>query len=270
MDDIIVIDDLTYQYYNQYLVFEHLSLTLKRGSYTSIIGANGSGKTTLVNLLLGLLKSDNKIMIDHLLLCPNNIKTIRNKMTVVFEHPVESFIGQTVLEEITLKLKKQNKSELEIKEKISEISQFLGSEKLLGKNVHSLSMGEQQLISFVSAVAISPDILILDEAFTMIDKIRKKKIFEYLKKINGQNHITILNITHDLDDSLYGDDILLLHDGNVKLHGTKEEVLKQEAILKKAGLKLPFLADLSIRLMYYGILDHMILDIDEMVNTIWK
>ena len=103
----------------------------------------------------------------------------------------------------------------------------------------------------------------------MIDEQEKKHIFEILKELNKKG-MTILNITHDLDESLYSNDILVLQDGKIILHDTKENVLKEEQIMKKAGLELPFLADLSIRLIYYGVLDHMILDMDEMVNTIWK
>jgi len=119
------------------------------------------------------------------------------------------------------------------------------------------------------------DIILLAEALhekkiaNIADEISKRKIFKILKECNEKG-VTILNITHDLNESLYGNDIVLLQGGKVLLHGSKEDVLKQETKLKRAGLELPFLADLSIRLMYYGILDHMILDMDEMVNAIWK
>ena len=152
---------------------------------------------------------------------------------------------------------------------MEEIANYVGIKPLLECDPHTLSEGEKRLVSLASALVIDPQILILDEALSMLDEISKRKIFKILKECNEKG-VTILNITHDLNESLYGNDIVLLQGGKVLLHGSKEDVLKQETKLKRAGLELPFLADLSIRLMYYGILDHMILDMDEMVNAIWK
>ncbi len=268
MEDIIVIEALNYQYEKQKYVFSNLSVTLKKGSFTTIVGPNGSGKTTLAKILLGLLKSQNEIIIDNLLLCSNNMKTIKSKIGVSFEYPLSIFTSKTVIEEIGKEL--ENQKDQEKWKKVQEISKIIGIETILECNPKKLSLGEQQMVSFAKAIVTNPKILILDDAFTMIDERKKEKILKYLKTINQENQTTILNITHDLEESLYGTDILVLQNGKVKLHDKKENVLKQEITLKKAGLRLPFLADLSIKLMYYGVLDHMILNMDEMVNTIWK
>lgn len=268
MEDIIVIDSLEYQYDKQKKIFSSLSVTLKKGSFTTIVGPNGSGKTTLAKILFGLLKSKNEIIIDNLLLCPNNMKAIRKNIGIAFEYPLFPFTSKTVIEEIGKEI--ETKTDQEKWTKVKEISKTVDIENILECNPKQLSIGEQQIVSLVKIVVTNPKILILDDALTMIDERKKQKILKYLNTINQEEKTTILNITHDLEESLYGKDILLLQDGKVKLYDKKEKVLNQETILKKAGLRLPFLADLSIRLMYYGVLDHMILDMDEMVNTIWK
>lgn len=267
----IEIKDLTYQYETKHsnFIFNKLSLKLEKGSFTTLVGPIGSGKSTLIKILLGFIKVDSYIKIDDLILCPNNMKQIRMKIGVVFENSDEIFVAETVMDEIAFSLENQNKSKKEIWEKVEKIADYVGIRSLLECDPHTLSEGEKRLVSLASALVTDPQILILDEALSMLDEISKRNIFGILKECNKKG-ITILNITHDLNESLYGNDIVLLQSGKVLLQGRKEEILKQEAKLKRAGLELPFLADLSIRLMYYGILDHMILDMNEMVNAIWK
>lgn len=267
----IEIRDLIYQYEkdDSNFIFNKLSLNLEKGSFTTLIGPIGSGKSTLVKILLGFIKVDSYIKIDDLVLCTSNIKRIRNKIGVVFENPDEIFVAETVMDEIAFSLENQNKSKKEIWRKVEETANYLGIKSLLECDPHTLSEGEKILVSLASALVADPQILILDEALSMLDEISKRKILGILKECNEKG-VTILNITHDLNESLYGKDIVLLQSGKVLLQGRKEEILKQESKLKRAGLELPFLADLSIRLMYYGVLDHMILDMDEMVNAIWK
>lgn len=267
----IEVQDLVYQYEKNSpdYIFNKLSLKLEKGSFTTLVGPIGSGKSTLIKILLGLIKVDNYIKIEDLVLCPNNMKQIRMKIGVVFENSEEVFVAETVMDEIAFALENQNKSKKEIWSKVDEIADYVGIKSLLECDPHTLSEGEKILVSLASALVMDPRILILDEALSMLDEISKRKVFGILKECNEKG-VTILNITHDLNESLYGKDIVLLQSGKVLLQGRKEEILKQESKLKRAGLELPFLADLSIRLMYYGVLDHMILDMDEMVNAIWK
>ena len=267
----IEIQDLVYQYEKNSpdYIFDKLSFKLEKGSFTTLVGPIGSGKSTLIKILLGLIKVDSYIKIDDLVLCSNNMKQIRMEIGVVFENPEDVFVAETVMDEIAFALENQNKSKKEIWRKVDDIADCVGLMSLLDCDPLTLSEGEKILVSLASALVADPQILILDEALSMLDEISKRKILGILKECNEKG-VTILNITHDLNESLYGKDIVLLQSGKVLLQGRKEEILKQESKLKRAGLELPFLADLSIRLMYYGVLDHMILDMDEMVNAIWK
>jgi len=264
----ITIEHLTFSY-KEHNIFNNFNLNIKKGSFTTLVGPIGSGKTTLIKIILGMIRTNASIKIDNLELCPRNIKKICSKIGILFENPDEVFVAETVMDEMAFILENMNMKRNIIKERIDTIAQQLNIENLLECNPHMISDGEKQIVSLASSLVIEPELLIIDEAFTMIDEQEKKHIFEILKELNKKG-MTILNITHDLDESLYSNDILVLQDGKIILHDTKENVLKEEQIMKKAGLELPFLADLSIRLIYYGVLDHMILDMDEMVNAIWK
>ncbi len=248
----IEIEDLTYKYnsIDNNELFHELSLTLKKGSFTTLVGPIGCGKTTLIKILLGQIKIDDKIRIDRILVSEKNKEQIQKKIGFIPQYSDELH-------------------DISYTKYVQTIAQQLEIEYLLKADQQHLSSGEKQLLSFLNVLGNKPQIIILDEAFTLIDERKKKQIFNILTQLNQQG-ITILNFTNDLEESLYGNDIVLLQNGTIILNGPKEQILKEEKTIKKAGLELPFLADLSIRLMYYGVLDHMILDMDEMVNTIWK
>lgn len=262
MEDIITFEQVHYS------LFKNLSFHLKKGSFTTIVGSIGSGKTTLVNMLLGFVDVEGSIVVDGLDLFKNK-KKICEQIGMVLENPEEIFVAITVMDEIAFRLENQNKPKQEIYEKVNEMVHLLQIEHLLEKNPKQISASEKTLVALASALIINPKILIIDGTLQYLEEKEKKKIFEILKLKNEQG-MTIINFTSTLEESLYGKDILLLHNGNIIKHDKKEVLLKEEHLLKKIGLEIPFLVDLSIRLMYYGVLDHIIFDMDEMVDIIWK
>lgn len=266
--NIIEIKDLNFKY-KEKEIFNHFNLNIEKGSFTTIIGLNGSGKSTLVKILLGLLNAEGKIKIDNLVL-NENINEIRKIIGVVFENPDSGFVAEKVLDDIAFTLENLGENPKEIEKKINEITDYIGISHLLEKEPQNLSGGEKQLVALASALVHSPKILILDEALTMVDNNVRKKVYGILKDLHTNKNMTIINVTHDMDETLYGDDIILIDNGNIILKGPKEEVLKEEKVFNKLKLELPFMADLSIKLMYYDLIDHIILDMNEMVNTIWK
>ena len=267
MDDMIVIDNLSFKYDNN-VVFSDLSLSIKKGSYTTVLGNNGSGKSTLVRLLTGLEKSDS-IKIDGELLSDNSLSMIRSKIGVVFENPDNCLISETVMEDLAFPLENLNYSSDYIFSRINEVSSYLGISHLLDCNPRNLSGGEKQLVSLGCALVSNPSLLILDEALSMIDDMSRLNILMNLKKINKDFGTTIINITHDIEESVYGDDIIILDHG-VVIHDSKENVYKQEKLLKKYSFDLPFMVNLSNKLSYYGLVDDVIFDMDEMVDLLWK
>lgn len=269
MSNIITIRDLKFKYDDK-LIFNNFNLDIKTGSWTTIVGPNGSGKSTLVRLMLGLLKSESSITINGQLLSDQTALKIRTQMGVIFENPDNQFVGQTVSDDLAFSLESLGYPAKEINKRIKETSQKFAIEDLLNVEPHALSGGQKQVIALAAALITKPNILILDEALTMTNQDSRAKIFRILTNLHQDTDLTIINVTHDMEESLYGDDIIVLDDGKIELRGPKEEILTQEKELHRLGLELPFMALLSIKLKYYNLIDSMIFDMDAMVNKLWK
>ncbi len=268
MDSIIEINNLTFLQGNK-KVIDNLNLEVDRGDFVSIIGPNGSGKSTLVKLLLGLYESD-CIKIDNLIVSKENIYEIRKKIGVVFDNPNNQFIWGKVEDDLAFSLENLNYPREEIRRRINEVSTNLGITNLLNKNIKDLSGGEKQKVALATSLITNPDILILDEAFCMVDKNAKKELLNYLLELHNTSDITIINITHDLEEVLNSDKIVVLNNGVIEDEGYTKDILREEKKLKSNGLDLPFSVDLSLNLKYYGLLDELIYDLDEMVVRLWK
>jgi len=269
MDNMIVIDKLHFKY-DRKTIFNNLSLSIKKGTFTTILGNNGCGKSTLVRLLTGLEKSNNSIFIDGVMLNYSTLSSIRRKIGVVFENPDNTLISETVMEDLAFPLENLNCSRDYIYSKINEISNYLGIGHLLNRCPRDLSGGEKQLVGLGCALITGPELLILDEAFSMVDSLSKLNMLKLLRKIKKDYNVTILNITHDIEESIYGDDIFIINGGKVVIHDSKRNVYKQEKKLEELGFELPFMVSLSNKLSYYDLLDKVIFDMEDMVDLLWK
>lgn len=269
MENIIVVKDLTFKYDKEY-IFEQFNLSIKEGNWVTLVGPNGSGKSTLIKVLLGLLKTKSYININNMLICDDNIRDIRGKIGVVFENPDNCFVAETVMDEIAFSLENLNYSCKDIRTRILEVSTYLDISDILEVNPHTLSGGQKQLVALASALVLNPKILILDEALTRIDDYDKKNVLEIIQKLHKDKNITIINVTHDMEETIYCDEIVLIDKGKLVLKGPKELVLMEEKIFNEIGLELPFLASLSLKLKYYDLVDNIILDMDKLVNKLWK
>lgn len=268
MENMITINNLNFKYRDK-VIFSGLSLEIENNKITSIIGCNGSGKSTLVKILLGLLKFNGTIKIGNKMLVKDNIKEIRKQIGVVFENPDNQFVAETVMDDIAFTLENMNVEKKEIKNKIEEIAKYIGIYDILEKNPYDLSGGQKQLVALASAIIHEPKLLILDEALTMIEPCLKDKIAELLLDLKSKG-MTIILVTHDIEETTFGDNIIVLNDGKIDLKGIKEEVYQAEKKLHDLGFKLPFMVELSYRLMFYNLIDHIIYNMEEMVDTLWK
>lgn len=264
----ITIRNLTFKYRTKDM-FDNVDMDIEKGKITSIIGPNGSGKSTLVKILVGLYRYNGKIEINNIPLLKDNRKEIRKNIGVVFTNPDNQFVAETVMDDIAFTLENMNYKKIDIRKKIEEVSKYLGIYDILECNPHDLNSNQKQLVSLASALVHDPKILILDEALTMLDPYDKEKILKILKELNSKG-LTILNISHDIEDTLISDKIYVLDKGKIVLSGTKEEVYKEEDKLHKLGFELPFMLELSNRLMFYDLIDHVIYDMEEMMDILWK
>lgn len=269
MEKIIEIKDLNFNYANK-PVFKRLNLNVYQGEWLSIIGPNGSGKSTIVKLIIGLLESNHTIKIGRAILTSYNIKDIRKHIGVVFENPEKGFVAETVLDEIAFTIENLDLTTTEIKTRIKEVSDLLALTDLLEKEPQSLSGGQKQRVAIACALVAKPKILILDEALSMLDYFETKEIIRIVKTLNETQGVTIINVTNNLEETIYADRIVVLNKGEKVLEGNKYDVLKEDRILQRLGFKLPFLVELSLKLKYYGLVDDIELDPEKLVDQIWK
>jgi len=268
MENIIIIENITFKYRNKD-IFNNFNLAIKKGLLTTIMGPNGSGKSTLVKIIVGLLYFNGIVKIDDEVLTKGNIKEIRKKIGVVMSNPDNQFVAETVMDDIAFTLENMNYKRDIIKQKIEEVTRYLGIYDILQYNPHDLSGGQKQLVALASALVHDPEILILDEALSMIEPLEKDRIFKLLLDLKEKG-LTIINVTHDIEESIFSDEIVVIDNGKIILKGTKEQVYEQDRILKKMGFELPFMVELSNRLKFYDLIDETIYDMETMVDILWK
>ena len=267
--NLLEISNLNFSY-GEKNILSDIHLYLPQGSWSTIIGLSGTGKSTLLKIIVGLLEYNGSIKIDNLLLEKDSLVEIRKKIGVVFENPEFSFVTETVKDDLAFTLENMQYESKEIKKRIKEVAEKLQITKLLNKNPHLLSGGEKQIVALAIAIIHKPKLLILDEAFTMIDSSQRKKILDFVKKIQIEENVTILQVTHDMEECLYSNYLYVLKDGKFVLQGLKEEVFKEENKFTKMGLELPFLVSLSKKLQYYDLVDTYYYDMEQLVDALWK
>lgn len=220
--------------------------------------------------MLGFYPLNTYVNINKNAVCKDNYRSIRSKVGAVFEKPDSSFVAETVIDEIAFAVENLGLSKQEINKRINYIVKNLDIEDILECYPESLSGGQKQLVALAGALVIKPEVLLLDEAMTMIDDYYKNKIIKLLKKLNKEENLTILNITHDTEDCLLGNEVVVIDHGNLILQDTTLNVLKQDKILLKLGLDLPFMVKLSSKLKYYGLVNDIELLPTRLVDEVWK
>ncbi len=242
------IRNLSFSYNGENKALNDINLDIKRGSWVSVLGHNGSGKSTLSKCLVGLLEPSNgSIEIDGLLLNDDNLTDIRKKIGIVFQNPDNQFVGVTVRHDIAFGLENQCLSPQEMEERVVHYATLVGMQDFLSKEPHQLSGGQKQRVAIAGALAMEQDILILDEATSMLDPEGTEEIINLIKKLNKELNKTIITITHDLTFAAESDDIVVLKGGEIILQGEPFEVFKHEDLLKSSHLELPFEAKLYAR-----------------------
>ncbi|HHW80048.1 MAG TPA: energy-coupling factor transporter ATPase [Acholeplasmataceae bacterium] len=237
----IEIKNLSFQYTKKTEALKNVSLNIKKGKWISILGHNGSGKSTLAKLLVGLLEpTSGEIFVDDILLSNETVADVRKKIGIVFQNPDNQFVGVTVKYDIAFGLENQQLPSKEIKEKILEYAKFVKMEDFLEKEPHNLSGGQKQRVAIAGALAMQQEILILDEATSMLDPKGTREIVELIKEVNKEKNITVITITHDLSLASLSDYIFVLKEGSLLLEGSPLEVFKHEDKLKESNLEIPF------------------------------
>lgn len=237
----IIVNNLKFSYNNKDEAIQDLSLSIEEGTWVCIVGHNGSGKSTLAKLLIGLLKADSgEIIIDGITLSKETLQQVRKKVGIVFQNPDNQFVGVTVKHDIAFGLENQCIAQPEMIKLIDEYSKLVGMDEYLSKEPHQLSGGQKQRVAIAGALAMNQDIMIFDEATSMLDPEGVSDITEFIIKLNKTYHKTIITITHDLEFARLSDQLIVLNKGKVVLSGTPDEVFSNRDILSSTELDIPF------------------------------
>ena len=261
MENIIEVKNLSFEYEENLNTIDNISFNIRKGTYTTILGHNGSGKSTIAKLLMGLLeKKSGDIYIGGLELNEKNLYDVRNQIGIVFQNPDNQFIGSTVRDDIAFGLENMCVDPAKMDEIIVEFASKVNMLEFLDHEPTKLSGGQKQRVAIAGILAMSPSIVILDEATSMLDPKGKKEINELVHQLNKDKNITIISITHDIEEAALSDEVILLGKGKVVCQGTPDEVLSKEDEIKNLSLELPFAYQLSQALQ-----DNLV-SIDKFIN----
>ncbi len=248
--------------YNNTNSFNDFNMEIFEGDVITLIGPSGSGKSTLLKMICKKLPNDS-IFFKGKSIKEYPLDIIRKNIVVIFDVEVEE---NTVYGELKRFLLKLNFNPSQIEEKIQRIDKIFNIEKLLNIDIANLTDEELALVKILRYLIIEPEFLAIDNMLSRLSKENIKKFFDYIK----QQKITLLNVTNELEEALYGNKIYVLENFVLILEGSTMSVLKTDTLLKRLGFRLPFAVDLSIELGHYEVLKKIITDKEKLVNALWK
>lgn len=239
--DKIHVENLTFSYDKEKNAVENVSFSIEEGSYTTIIGHNGSGKSTIAKLLIGLLEKDNgNIFVDGEELKYESLFRIRNKVGIVFQNPDNQFIGATVADDIAFGLENHQIPTDRMQSIIEEYAEKVKMSRYLQSEPTRLSGGQKQRVAIAGVLAMQPSIIIFDESTSMLDPQGKAEINELIQQIHKDSKITMVSITHDIEEVSKSDHVIVMDKGHVVMEGKPEEILVKEKELLDLHLDIPF------------------------------
>lgn len=252
------------------LVIKNVSFDVGANSFVSIVGPNGGGKSTLIKTLAGLIKYNGYININGYVLDEINADKIRCDMAVVLDDIDNQFMGETVFDDLIFNMENLRYSNKEIDKRVEYISDLFGLKDILDNEIRYITNSDRQRLAIAASLVTNPSILLLDDCLHQLSVKDKKEVLDILKRYRKENKITIIMVTHNMDDVLYSDRVIVLNSGNVISDGSVISVFKDRKLMNKNGLRIPFVIDLSLRLMNEGVLEHIYLDNGKLVRDLWK
>ena len=235
------VNNLLFSYDDEHIAVNDVSFSVNKGQYVTIIGHNGSGKSTLAKLIIGLLPSKSgEVIIDDMTLTEKNVYEIREKIAIVFQNPDNQFIGATVRDDIAFGLENRQVKSEAMNDIIVEYSTKTDMKDYLDHEPTKLSGGQKQRVAIAGALAMAPELLVLDEATSMLDPKGRKEVNELVGKLHLESKMTILSITHDIEEVSMSDFVIVMNEGKIVLQGTPQEILMKTSTLVDLALDVPF------------------------------
>lgn len=277
MNDMIKTDNIYYEYMTQnedgiaVQAVKGVSMSIKQGQFVVVLGRNGSGKSTLARLLNGLLiPGKGTVIIDGIDTHNDElIWEVRRTLGLVFQNPDNQIVATTVEEDVAFGPENLGISPDGIRKRVDDSLKMVDMEKYSEYSPHMLSGGQKQRIAIAGILAMEPKCIVLDEATSMLDPRGRKEVMVVLKKLNREKGITIVHITHHMEEAVEADLVMVMEDGRLVLAGTPRQIFENVEELRKAGLDVPQITALAYDLRKSGVrMDVLPLNKDEMVNTI--
>jgi len=272
MENIIEVRNLKYKYDNESenYTLNDVSFQVKKGEWLSIVGHNGSGKSTTVRLIDGLLEAESgDIIISGDKLTAENVWEKRRQIGMVFQNPDNQFVGATVEDDVAFGLENQGLDYNLMVERVQQALELVGMQDFKEREPARLSGGQKQRVAVAGVVALRPDIIILDEATSMLDPEGRLDLIQTVKKIKDGNQLTVISITHDLDEIALSDRVLVMKEGQVESTATPRELFSRED-LEELGLDQPFVNQVKAALRQSGLpLPDSYLTEKELQDQLW-
>ena len=273
MKNIIEVQHLKYKYDNHVdsYILKDVTFHVKQGEWLSIVGHNGSGKSTTIRLIDGLLEAESgEIIIDGDKLTLENVWEKRRHIGMVFQNPDNQFVGATVEDDVAFGLENQGMGYQTMFDRVQEALDIVGMQDFKEREPARLSGGQKQRVAIAGVVALRPDIIILDEATSMLDPEGRLELIQTVKKIKDRHGMTVISITHDLDEVALSDRVLVMKEGQVESTSTPSELFSR-ADLEDLGLDEPFTNQVKATLLDSGFqLPERYLTEKELQDYLWE
>ncbi|MCR1926509.1 energy-coupling factor ABC transporter ATP-binding protein [Enterococcus gallinarum] len=272
MKPIIELNAITVRYTEEDRpALKNVSLSIEQGEWVALIGHNGSGKSTLAKTINGLiLPQEGSVAVGDMLLNEENIWNIRKMVGMVFQNPDNQFVGSTVEDDVAFGLENQGIPRDEMVIRVKNALEQVRMEEFATREPARLSGGQKQRVAIAGVVALRPDIIILDEATSMLDPEGREEVISTIKKIKEENNLTVLSITHDIDEAANANRVMVMRQGELVREGTPAEIFSAGPELIELGLDLPFPEKLKAAFKQRGIsVPAAYLTEEGMVDWLW-
>ena len=273
MEEIVQLNNISFSYSEEYLrpALNNVSLSINRGEWIAVIGPNGSGKSTLAKTINGLIEADaGEVIIGGTKLTEESVWDVRRKVGMVFQNPDNQFVGSTVQDDVAFGLENIGVPREEMLERVAKAVKVVNMADFMDKEPARLSGGQKQRVAIAGIIALAPDIIILDEATTMLDPKGRREVIETIQQLKKEQNLTVISITHDIDEAAKANRIFVMQAGELKRIGTPEEIFAVGADIIDMGLDIPFPEKLKYQLARQGLaVPAEYLTEERMVDWLW-
>lgn len=269
---IIDIDQVSFRYPEQETyALTNISFQVYKGEWLAIVGHNGSGKSTLARLLNGLqFPGKGAITVSGLKLSDENVWEIRRRVGMVFQNPDNQFVGTTVQDDVAFGLENHGVPREEMVNRVHDALKRVRMSDFLDREPHHLSGGQKQRVAIAGIIALKPEVIILDEATSMLDPVGRKEVLETIRQLKQEAGLTVISITHDLEEAAQAEQMIVMNRGEVYREGTPRDIFQMDETLTALGLDIPFPVKMAKALKARGLdLPEIYLTDEELVDALW-